>query len=164
MEAEETICQTLQGLVMNRDLFQEFSKEAYQALIEYLNNDKAKDLLEKLDRIFCSEIKPKLQNKYLAHFVAVLQDIVAEKVDNPLFRIVLVPSSKISLSSSEYDVRNSFTVHYPVAADDRELDEKLVRIYIAHELGHLYAHVLLNSSDFYTEVLDKNERTEIIST
>ena len=83
-----------------------------------------------------------------AHFVA--EDIVAEKVKNELFRIFLEPSSKISLSSSEYDVKNSFTVHYPVAADDRELDEKLVRIYIAHELGHLYAHVLLNSSDFYT--------------
>ena len=97
-----------------------------------------------------------------AHFVA--EDIVAEKVENDLFRIFLEPSTKISVSSSEYDVRNSFTVHYPVAADGRELDEKLVRIYIAHELGHLYVHILLNSQNFDSSTLDKNETTEILST
>ena len=55
-------------------------------------------------------------------------------------------------------------MHYPVAADGRELDEKLVRIYIAHELGHLYVHILLNSQNFDSSTLDKNERTEILST
>lgn len=90
---------------------------------------------------------------------------MAEKVDNELFRIFLEPLEGIHVASSEYDVGNSFIVYYPALIDNGlELNEKSVRIHIAHELGHLYTHVLLNSSDFSAEVLDKNETTEIIST
>ena len=148
---------------MNRDSFQKFTPEAYNAVIEYWGNEKAKGLLETLDQRFCSEIKPKLQKKYLAHFVSVLQDIVAEVVDNPLFRIFLEPTKGIRLASSEYDLKNSFTVYYPVGNDTFVPDEKLVRIYIAHELGHLYVHVLLDN-DFAANKLDKNKETEIRST
>lgn len=122
---------------MSWDLFKEFSKEAYQLLLNTGRIIRQKICWKNWIEYFAARSNQSCKSP--AHFIA--EDIVAEKVKNELFRIFLEPLKVIHVASSEYDVGNSFTVHYPVAADGRELNEKSVRIYIAHELGHLYAHV-----------------------
>ena len=152
---------------MNKDknsLFEKFSKEALEIVDNFEQIGGVSDLLLQINKKFIDDVKPKFKGKYLAHFVFVLEDLIGKKVGNELFKIFLRPVKDIQIASSYYDMKNFFVVTYPDGDEKYELDEKTRRIHIAHELGHLYAHILLKSEDFAKDSLSKDNNTEIIAT
>lgn len=88
--------------------------------------------------VLYEKIKEDIQGQYLAHLVRALEARMRELTGNNVFRVILRPVSisndvEIAKSKAIYRTNNYFLVGYP-----KNWPEKRKRVYIAHELGHLY--------------------------
>lgn len=86
---------------------------------------------------FYKEIKEDIKGQYLAHLVRALESCMRLLTKNPFFRIIIRPSSLDGVgtgtSKAIYKKACHFFIGYP-----KDLDDKKKRVYVAHELGHLY--------------------------
>ena len=108
---------------------------------------------------FYEEIKKDIKEQYLAHLVRTLENRMRRLTKNDFFRIIIRPSSLDSVgtgtSKALYKKGRFFFIGYP-----KDLDDKKKRVYIAHELGHLY---FLSQKKSLT-VRKSDERTEPLAT
>jgi hypothetical protein len=81
-----------------------------------------------------------IRGQYLAHIIRAMEEYIREKTVNPLFRIVCEPSlGNLEIGSAQYFFRKFFVVHYNPGMSEKEL-----RVYLAHELGHLFILAIVN--------------------
>lgn len=99
-------------------------------------------------------IKRELKGQYLAHITRILEERMRKLTKNIFFRIILTPlpvDDKTLIAKANYKKGEFFRISYPAHLEDKQL-----RIAIAHELSHLY---LLTFGDKATE-----DSTEPLST
>jgi hypothetical protein len=114
--------------------------------------------------------------QYLAHIIRTMEAYIREKTGNPMFQINCKPlglsAKEFHIGCAQYFPGKFFTVFFPP-----QMNEKQLRVCLAHELGHLFIIEMLNngkgsdeesplSQDFQTEpvssifgvftILDKN--------
>jgi len=92
---------------------------------------------EGYDQIYSGTILPRIQEKFLAHFVSVVEDMVFEKIleNDPKarrFRIVLWKNNPKNGKAAMRTYRCGAIISYNPQNSYQNL-----RIFIAHELGHL---------------------------
>ena len=101
------------------------------------------DVVSTLNTHYEKFLKPGISLEYLSHVVSALEKIARGITENPLFIINLEPiDNSFSVCSSKYAVKRFFTVYYPKDADDLQK-----RVGIAHELGHLYLLLRLDTDN-----------------
>lgn len=144
--------------------------------------------VNELEQFFSSNIHPFMKKKYLSHLVSTIEDMInnqqkkdfiesLKEVNNPeidvtlvekainrkqlrLFSIILTSLTSTPRKASTRIISGSAIIYY----DDR-LDEKQIRILIAHELGHIVNNFIFKKTDTeglaslfaFIALLDKNE-------
>ena len=87
--------------------------------------------------VLYERIKEDIQGQYLAHLVRALEVRMRILTGDNVFRVLLCPVSvknNVEIGKSKAIYRNKcFLVGYP-----KNWSDKKKRVYIAHELGHLY--------------------------
>jgi Zn-dependent peptidase ImmA (M78 family) len=111
------------------------------------------DLLEK---VFNSlDIK----NQYLAHVIRAMESYICSATDNQLFRIICKPSlGDLEIGSAQYFHKKFFIVHF-----NPKMREKDLRVYLAHELGHLFLLAVVNNGTAARKRLSDDMDTEPLS-
>lgn len=88
------------------------------------------------------EILHGLKYQYLAHAIRTVEIEVRKQPGFELFQIQCVPvennSLHVGFGSAQYYDKNLYIIYY-----DALMDEKQLRVVIAHELGHLVVEVLM---------------------
>lgn len=109
--------------------------------------------------VLYEKIKEDIQGQYLAHLVRALEASMRILTKNELFRVIVCPASlndiKMGKSKAVYTKNCLFRIGYP-----KEWDDKKKRVYIAHELGHLY----LLSQKQKTGIRRFDDQTEPLAT
>ena len=88
------------------------------------------------------QIHDGMKGQYLAHIIRTMEVKLQDLTHNPLFKIVIEPipvADRIITARAQYQKNNFFLISYPAHLDDIQL-----RVYLAHELGHLYLIECLN--------------------
>ncbi|MDR2602328.1 MAG: hypothetical protein LBC53_07755 [Spirochaetaceae bacterium] len=81
-----------------------------------------------------------ITSQYLAHVIRSMESSMRKITGNQLFSIVCEPSlSGANIGSAQYFYKRFFVVHFNPAMPEKEL-----RIYLAHELGHLFITAIVN--------------------
>ena len=84
--------------------------------------------------------------QYLAHLRCTLEGIIREKVGYPLFTIELhklaEDDPELKVGTAKYVPDTCFIVYYHPRLEDKQL-----RVCLAHELGHLFAELLFEHYD-----------------
>lgn len=123
-------------------------------------------VLVKLDEIFKTNVQPEIQKNYLSHLKNSLEDLINERIKSlfleslreinrenvdtleqmiksrhyKIFTIQLIPFNKPFKRDAFINfVRGSAIIYYR-----ENLDEKQKRIWIAHELGHVFYQRYIN--------------------
>lgn len=107
------------------------------------------------------QIHDGMKEQYLAHIIRTMEVQLQKLTGNPLFKIVIDPinvDGKIFTARAQYQKNNFFLISYPAHIDDIQL-----RVYLAHELGHLYLIEFLNNIDKDANFTEKT-KTEPLST
>jgi hypothetical protein len=133
-----------------------------KALSDLLNIfDVSRDTYNHFNTVYNKNILPRLQKKYLAHLVASIEEIVDEKIKKDRkkrkpedtsdsktrdFFILLYPDNDLPNGKnavSECQPKRA-VIRYKKSEDYKEL-----RIFIAHELGHILRHyeIILGNED-----------------
>lgn len=84
-----------------------------------------------------------MKEQYLAHIIRTMEVQLQKLTGNPLFKIVIEPitvDNTIFTARAQYQKNNFFLISYPSHFNDIQL-----RVYLAHELGHLYLIEFLNN-------------------
>jgi hypothetical protein len=95
--------------------------------------------LESVEDLYTSyvSVAAKIKKQYLAHMVRAMEDFFKEKTRNTNFHIIcepfkeIVPGQKNGLA--QYYRGSKFVIYY-----NNTISETRSRMYIAHELGHLF--------------------------
>jgi hypothetical protein len=83
-----------------------------------------------------------ITNQYLAHIIRSMESYLRITTGNQLFRIVCEPSlGGLDMGSAQYFYKKFFVVHFNPAMPEKEL-----RVYLAHELGHLFIIAIVNDA------------------
>ena len=82
--------------------------------------------------------------QYLAHIIRSMETYIRKKTNNPMFQINCQPldlnnSTIFNIGCAQYFRGQYFTIFF-----DPRMDEKQLRVCLAHELGHLFIVELLN--------------------
>ncbi|GHU48930.1 hypothetical protein FACS1894200_06840 [Spirochaetia bacterium] len=115
--------------------------------VDFVIDDKKKDIIadafnvkrESVDSVYqlFLEIAGCIKYQYLAHIMRAMEVYFRDKTRNPLFVIICKPYGKQVKNqmdcSANYYTGRRFVIFYNPAIDDRKR-----RVYIAHELGHLF--------------------------
>jgi Zn-dependent peptidase ImmA (M78 family) len=102
------------------------------------------------DQFYDDRILPLINEKYLAHLVSAVEDLIFEKRKKenphvPRYRIILWKNNPSNGKANMRALPNGAVIAYNPKNDKRDL-----RIFIAHELGHLLLlHKVIN--DNHTE-------------
>ena len=94
---------------------------------------------ESIAEMIClyGKVRKDIKVQYLAHLVRALEATMWRLTKNEFFRVIVRPISldnvEIGQSKALYKKGRYFLIGYP-----EEWDDKKKRVYIAHELGHLY--------------------------
>jgi hypothetical protein len=83
-----------------------------------------------------------IKNQYLAHIIRSMEDYIRKTTNNQLFRIICEPSlGDFEIGSAQYFFGQFFVVHF-----NPQMSEKELRVYLAHELGHLFILAVMNNN------------------
>jgi hypothetical protein len=84
-----------------------------------------------------------VKNQYLAHIIRSMELYIRKKTSNPMFQINCFPinpeSPVLSVGCAQYFPKRCFAIFFHPRMDDKQL-----RVCLAHELGHLFIIELLN--------------------
>lgn len=104
-----------------------------------------------------AKIKDGMKKQYLAHMIRTMEVQLQELTQNPFFKITVTPmpsaSKDLNIACASYQKNCFFSIYYPPHLDDRQL-----RVCLAHELGHLY---LIEYANHVLENANFNENTDI---
>jgi Zn-dependent peptidase ImmA (M78 family) len=102
-----------------------------------------------------------MKQQYLAHTIRAMEDHLRSLPGNEMFRIICSPVAEaeksVGIASAHYYKNRYFAIYY-----HPETDEKLLRVMLAHELGHLFLVDMFNAS--LDTDYDENTRMEPMST
>ena len=131
-----------------------------------LDDEKKKEIIEKFcvkEAVFDAlsahygKIKKGMKKQYLAHMIRTMEIQLQELTKNPFFKITVTPmpsaNKDLNIACASYQKNCFFSVYYPPHLNDRQL-----RVCLAHELGHLY---LIEYANHILENADFNENTDI---
>jgi hypothetical protein len=108
----------------------------------------------KLLRGFYQQFSVDMKRQYLAHVIRTMEERLRAVSGNEMFRIVCSPvdesAQELGIASADYYQGRYFAIFY-----HPKMDEKQLRVLLAHELGHLFLLEFLNS----TLGKDYNEKT-----
>ena len=95
------------------------------------------DRCEAYSQIYSENILPRIQEKFLAHLISVAEDLIFEKIkekdpNTRRYRIVLWKNNPKNGRATLRSLPFGAVITYNPQNDDRDL-----RIFVAHELGHL---------------------------
>jgi hypothetical protein len=83
-----------------------------------------------------------LKGQYLAHIIRAMEEYIRKTTGNALFRLICEPSlGDLEVGGAQYFSEKFFVVHYNPRMQEREL-----RVYLAHELGHLFILAIVNNN------------------
>ena len=85
------------------------------------------------------KISNEIKYQYLAHPLRTIEEAVRKELKSPLFQIKCIPLNvnNINFSCAQYFENKCYIIYF-----NSNADEKQIRTYIAHELGHLFIEVL----------------------
>ena len=82
-------------------------------------------------------LRDELENQYLAHLIRSMESVLREKTNNWFFQILVqkLPEDdpKLAVGTGQYQKDRFFVVYY-----HPRMDQKQLRVSLAHELGHLF--------------------------
>jgi hypothetical protein len=118
--------------------------------------------VELVHRIF-SRVIDGVKNQYLAQIIRCMESYIRRKTGNLMFQINTFPldpgSSVLNVGCAQYYPKRYFSIFFHPC-----LEEKQLRVCLAHELGHLFIIELLNEGKIdESELLDKTTLTEPLS-
>jgi uncharacterized protein YjaZ len=121
-----------------------------------------KPTVELVHRLF-SRVIDEVKNQYLAHIIRCMESYIRRKTGNPMFQINTFPidpgSRVLNVGCAQYYPKRYFSIFF-----HPRMDEKQLRVCLAHELGHLFIIELLNEEkNDGSEPLDKTTLTEPLS-
>jgi len=95
------------------------------------------DRCDAYDQVYYEKILPLIQQKFLAHLISAVEDLIFEKIrlenpKSPRYRIILWKNEPINGKASMWSLPFGAIIAYNPKNDYRDL-----RIFVAHELGHL---------------------------
>lgn len=131
-----------------------------QAIREVLFKTKgeASSIIRSVFHYYQTEYSPLLIKEYLSHIVSAMERLIRNLTNNEVFVIecneIQIDNKKYSramdiFSSETDDNLSAFIINYPKISD-----HTLLRIGIAHELGHLFEEILHKKHD---REISKNE-------
>jgi hypothetical protein len=92
-----------------------------------------------------TEVLGEVKNQYLAHIIRCMETRIRKITGNPLFQINTFPitadSPILSVGCAQYYPKRYFSVFF-----HPRMEEKQLRVCLAHELGHLFIVELLNNN------------------
>lgn len=104
-----------------------------------------RDTVKKMNALY-KDISEGMKYQYLAHVIRTVEEKIRIELHNPLFQIQCIPVDKASpltgFGSAQYFEQDCYLIYY-----HPELDDKQLRILIAHELGHLVVEVLVRKAE-----------------
>jgi hypothetical protein len=90
-----------------------------------------------------SRVISRVKTQYLAHIIRCMESYIRNTTKNPMFQIntsALNPNSPVlNVGCAQYYPKRYFTIFFHPL-----MDEKQLRVCLAHELGHLFIIELLN--------------------
>jgi hypothetical protein len=104
-----------------------------------------------------------VKNQYLAHIIRCMEAYCRKQTKNPMFQINCYPldpaSPILNVGCAQYFPKKFFTVFF-----HPRMEEKQLRVCLAHELGHLFIVELLNETEAEAgKSYDQTTLTEPIS-
>ncbi|MDR1147616.1 MAG: hypothetical protein LBK66_03180 [Spirochaetaceae bacterium] len=100
-----------------------------------------------------------ITEQYLAHVIRAMESYIRKTTGNQFFCIFCEPSlNGLGVGSAQYFHEKYFVIHI-----DPAMAEKDLRVYLAHELGHLFIIAIVNESLAPRERLDVNDNAEPLS-
>jgi hypothetical protein len=88
-------------------------------------------------------LNTEIKNQYLAHIIRAMEGYLRKETKNEFFRIICEPSLRASdprpVGCAQYFHRRFFVIHFNPSIDERQL-----RVCLAHELGHLFLLEIVN--------------------
>ena len=102
-----------------------------------------------------------IKNQYLAHIIRCMETCIREQTNNPMFQINCYPldpaSPLLNVGCAQYYPKRYFSIFF-----HPKMDEKQLRVCLAHELGHLFIIEIANENAKDT-MFDANTQTEPLS-
>ena len=135
-----------------------------------INDEKLRHIAKEFDIEFESalslykeyeKIHNGMKGQYLAHIIRTMEVQLQKLTGNPLFKIVIDPipvDDKIFTARAQYQKNSFFLISYPAHLNDIQL-----RVYLAHELGHLYLIEFLNNIDKDANFTEKTKTEPLAS-
>jgi Zn-dependent peptidase ImmA (M78 family) len=104
-----------------------------------------------------------VKNQYLAHIIRCIEAYCRDATRNPMFQINCFPLDKdspiLNVGCAQYFPKRFFSVFFHPG-----MEEKQLRVCLAHELGHLFIIELLNERELEKgKTYDQTTLTEPIS-
>jgi uncharacterized protein YjaZ len=103
-----------------------------------------------------------VKNQYLAHVIRCMESYIRKETKNPMFQINTFPidpnSPVLNVGCAQYYPKRYFSIFF-----HPRMDEKQLRVCLAHELGHLFIIELLNEGMPGSKSFDKTTITEPLS-
>jgi hypothetical protein len=120
------------------------------------------DTVKLVHKIFLKVISG-VKNQYLAHIIRCMEAYVRNETKNPFFQINCFPldpnSPVLNVGCAQYFPKRYFTIFF-----HPRMDEKQLRVCLAHELGHLFMIELVNDKkNSGEELLNAKTLTEPLS-
>ncbi|MDR0382521.1 MAG: hypothetical protein LBH50_00870 [Spirochaetaceae bacterium] len=121
-----------------------------------------KSYVETVFGIF-SKVIGGMKNQYLAHIIRCMESYIRRKTDNPMFQINTFPlapdSPVLNVGCAQYYPKRYFSIFF-----HPRMEEKQLRVCLAHELGHLFIIELLNEEkSAESKPFDETTLTEPLS-
>ena len=103
-----------------------------------------------------------VKNQYLAHVIRCMELYIRKVTKNPIFQINSFPLDLnlplINVGCAQYFPKRFFSIFF-----HPRMDEKQLRVCLAHELGHLFIVELLNNTKDDEEIFNASTLTEPLS-
>lgn len=100
-----------------------------------------------------------ITEQYLAHVIRAMESYMRKITGNQFFCIFCEPSlDGLGMGSAQYFHEPFFVIHF-----DRTMAVKDLRVYLAHELGHLFIIVIVNDKRAPRARLNINDNAEPLS-
>jgi len=104
-----------------------------------------------------------VKNQYLAHIIRCMELYIRKETNNPFFQINSFPldanSPILNVGCAQYFPKQYFTIFF-----HPRMDEKQLRVCLAHELGHLFLIEMVNERKNEGDILlNSNALTEPLS-
>jgi len=138
----------------------EITDERIKALSQCFNVHE--DTVRLVQNLF-SKVISGVKNQYLAHIIRCMEAYIRKKTGNLIFQINSFPMSPdspmLNVGCAQYFPKQFFTVFF-----HPKMDEKQLRVCLAHELGHLFLIELINENKNDGEpLLNEKALTEPLS-